>query len=647
MPSTATRYEFVGTAGSVNLGNIVDFAGNSNFDKETLDADLVNPSFPDVETNDLVLAENGVLWKYTGTDELVSPDLSNEDFSGDWEQQTYFDVAELATVALADGDVVETDDGTLYEVSGSASAANLIGLDDPVFSGASSTETLTGSETLEAGDIVENTTTGDFYVYKGDNLSANTDTTSFTIPTATSSDWAKLSTFTIDHDLTAAGNSGSTTLAAHEIIALYDSNNDVTYYQNNGTAVSVLYLPTVASSDLTGATSLGASISASYSGAAGSTVSLSSGQTLSAGGIVQITGGDYFVYIGSTNYDGDSLTPSETSFTIPSAAVANTWLAISKDNRLSVTANDWVKMAEGDYSKASADSSNINHLQDSAFTAADYDDVASLTTADLVDGNWVLDNSGYWYEVIADESAVVLASENFASDTNYNDVAASDADQVVDVEAVSQVSSYAISSGDTIRAADGKVYDYSGSGTDLTASTDVETSDFTEVEANYDLATIASTEVDLEPGDTVDSVSGTRYTYRGAVASVDIVNADFTTADWAEVTADVDATTVGELSLNNGQYIVHSDTGNLYRYVGATGSVDVLSAFELANPTLDGDDWARVIQGTEITGQTIDLTDLAGDLTRAGAATSVAYQQTTQYVRRTARFTAIPEPPAR
>ena len=304
-------------------------------------------------------------------------------------------------------------------------------------------------------------------------------------------------------------------------------------------------------------------------------------------------------------------------------------------------------MAEGEYSKASADSSNINHLQDSAFTAADYDDVASLTTADLVDGNWVLDNSGNWYEVIADESAVVLASENFASDTNYNDVAASDADQVVDVEAVSQVSSYAISSGDTIRAADGKVYDYSGSGTDLTASTDVETSDFTEVEANYDLATIASTEVDLEPGDTVDSVSGTRYTYRGAVASVDIVNADFTTADWAEVTADVDATTVGELSLNNGQYIVHSDTGNLYRYVGATGSVDVLSAFELANPTLDGDDWARVIQGTEITGQTIDLTDLAGDLTRAGAATSVAYQQTTQYVRRTARFTAIPEPPAR
>ena len=353
-------------------------------------------------------------------------------------------------------------------------------------------------------------------------------------------------------------------------------------------------------------------------------VSLSSGQTLSAGGIVQITGGDYFVYIGSTNYDGDSLTPCETSFTIPSAAVANTWLAISKDNRLSVTANDWVKMAEGEYSKASADSSNINHLQDSAFTAADYDDVASLTTADLVDGNWVLDNSGNWYEVIADESAVVLASENFASDTNYNDVAASDADQVVDVEAVSQVSSYAISSGDTIRAADGKVYDYSGSGTDLTASTDVETSDFTEVEANYDLATIASTEVDLEPGDTVDSVSGTRYTYRGAVASVDIVNADFTTADWAEVTADVDATTVGELSLNNGQYIVHSDTGNLYRYVGATGSVDVLSAFELANPTLDGDDWARVIQGTEITGQTIDLTDLAGDLTRAGAATSVA-----------------------
>ena len=203
VPSTATRYEFVGTAGSVNLGNIVDFAGNSNFDKETLDADLVNPSFPDVETNDLVLAENGVLWKYIGTDELVSPDLSNEDFSGDWAQQTYFDVAELATVALADGDVVETDDGTLYEVSGSATAANLIGLDDPVFSGASSaTETLTGSETLEAGDIVENTTTGDFYVYKGDNLWL-TPTRLALLPTATSSDWAKLSTFTIDHDLTA------------------------------------------------------------------------------------------------------------------------------------------------------------------------------------------------------------------------------------------------------------------------------------------------------------------------------------------------------------------------------------------------------------------------------------------------------------
>ena len=160
------------------------------------------------------------------------------------------------------------------------------------------------------------------------------------------------------------------------------------------------------------------------------------------------------------------------------------------------------------------------------------------------------------------------------------------------------------------------------------------------------MATIASTEVDLEPGDTVDSVSGTRYTYRGAVASVDIVNADFTTADWAEVTADVDATTVGELSLNNGQYIVHSDTGNLYRYVGATGSVDVLSAFEPRTRR-----WmvmiGLVIQGTEITGQTIDLTDLAGDLTAPVQQHRLPYQQTTQYVRRTARFTAIPEPPAR
>ena len=81
---------------------------------------------------------------------FVSPDLSNEDFLGIG-SKTYFDVAELATVALGDGDVVKTDDGTLYEVSGSASAANLIGLDDPVFSGASSaTETLTGSETLTA-----------------------------------------------------------------------------------------------------------------------------------------------------------------------------------------------------------------------------------------------------------------------------------------------------------------------------------------------------------------------------------------------------------------------------------------------------------------------------------------------------------------
>ena len=63
---------------------------------------------------------------------------------------------------------------------------------------------------------------------------------------------------------------------------------------------------------------------------------------------------------------------------------------------------------------------------------------------------WKLRITCNWYEVIADESAVVLLVKTLY-DTNYNDVAASDADQVVDVEAVSQVSAF-ISSGDTIRA---------------------------------------------------------------------------------------------------------------------------------------------------------------------------------------------------
>ena len=58
---------------------------------------------------------------------------------------------------------------------GSATAANLIGLDDVLYQYGNGNLNL---QTFEAGNIVENTTTGDFYVYKGDNLSANTDTTS-------------------------------------------------------------------------------------------------------------------------------------------------------------------------------------------------------------------------------------------------------------------------------------------------------------------------------------------------------------------------------------------------------------------------------------------------------------------------------------
>ena len=46
----------------VNLGNIVDYGASSNFDKETLDADLVNPIFQIWWRTILYWLKMGVLW---------------------------------------------------------------------------------------------------------------------------------------------------------------------------------------------------------------------------------------------------------------------------------------------------------------------------------------------------------------------------------------------------------------------------------------------------------------------------------------------------------------------------------------------------------------------------------------------------------
>ena len=96
---------------------------------------------------------------------------------------------------------------------------------------------------------------------------------------------------------------------------------------------------------------------------------------------------------------------------------------------------------------------------------------------------------------------------------------------------------------------------------------------------------------------------------------MDIATADFTSSDWVAVTADVDESDVGELSLTNNQIMMHSSTGNLYRYVGASGNVDVF-AFTSAI-RVDADSWARVLLGTTVTGET-RFTDLEADLTVAG-----------------------------
>ena len=154
---------------------------------------MVETTYPDIETHDLVLAENGNLWEYTGTETLVSPDLANDGFAGDWTQQTYTDLGSETAIALAVGEVVETSGDVLYEVTAAVT-----------------------------GDLLDST------------LLAG----------------SSFATFTADHDLTAASDSGSTTLAAYEVIRLYAADGTSTYHQNGSTAVSSLYLPKVTTSDL-------------------------------------------------------------------------------------------------------------------------------------------------------------------------------------------------------------------------------------------------------------------------------------------------------------------------------------------------------------------------------------------------------------
>ena len=331
----------------------------------------------------------------------------------------------------------------------------------------------------------------------------------------------------------------------------------------------------------------------------------------------------YYVYVGSAVADGGT-------FVIPADDSGADWqnLVNSADNRLTISANDWVKFGTNDYQKRTT-AETFNHLLSSALVAADYQDLAGFDELSLAVGDWVQDSSDNWFEAKTARSGILISGYDYDADnTNFDSLSESSANQLVDVDAVGTTAEYDIVNGDRVRAADGNIYDYSGSGETLDADTDLTSSDYTLVDADFDLESVASTEVDLEPGDTVQSVSGTQYTYRGPVASVDIVSADYTSADWSEIAEDIDVATVGKLSLSNDEYIVHSDTGNLYRYIGATGTVDVLSAFDSANPTLDSDDWARVIQGEQITGQTIDLTSLATDLTQAGASATVDLEAT-------------------
>ncbi|MGB0964662.1 MAG: LEPR-XLL domain-containing protein, partial [Litorivicinus sp.] len=160
VPAETSRYAVVSNQTNLDLSQIVNFAASSFFENESLDADLINPVFPNVATNDLVLASSGTLWKYTGAG-LTNPDLSRVNFADSvWTEQNLTDLYAVKTQSIGADEYVVDTDGSVYQYDGTTTTSIDLLAED--FSTGWTSVTIdhdlsstVGTDTVEAYEIVE------------------------------------------------------------------------------------------------------------------------------------------------------------------------------------------------------------------------------------------------------------------------------------------------------------------------------------------------------------------------------------------------------------------------------------------------------------------------------------------------------------
>ena len=162
VPAVKTRYVSQGAYTDLDLSGIVNYGASSQFNQESLAADLITPIYPDLVADDLVLATSGVLWEYSGSG-LTNPNLESQSYAGsDWTEQTVHDLETIGTRTVAQNDVVVTTGNVLYQYGNGR--ANLKELPTETYNSGNGWTSVTpdhdigastGSDSVAAHEIIE------------------------------------------------------------------------------------------------------------------------------------------------------------------------------------------------------------------------------------------------------------------------------------------------------------------------------------------------------------------------------------------------------------------------------------------------------------------------------------------------------------